>query len=114
MCRQQQDLNLRGQSPLHFECNALDHSAILTFLLLLLWVFGSLKETSDARQRLNHLNKALSEDASYGLGSLITQLGEEPGSKGYIETQSNYTSPPFKPARDLDSPAQKNKKDTSI
>ena len=28
--RQQQDLNLRGETPFDFESNALDHSAILT------------------------------------------------------------------------------------
>ncbi len=31
-CRQQQDLNLRGETPLHFECNALDRSAMLSFV----------------------------------------------------------------------------------
>ena len=82
-------------------------TAGLVVVLVFLWLFWSVRETSVVRQRLNHLNKAMSEDSSYGLGSLITQLGEEPRSKGYTKSSGDYASPFPNPAMNWSPPAEK-------
>ncbi len=96
-----------GSRLMDFDDPVMMATAGLVVVLVFLWLFWSVRETSVARQRLNHLNKALSEDASYGLGSLITQLGEEPRSKGYTKSSGGYASPFPNPAMNWSPPAEK-------
>jgi len=78
----------------------------LVLLLVFLWVVRSLRKTSETRQRLNHLNKVLSEDGSYGLGSLLTQLGEEPQTTGDTKSSGNHAPPSPNPVLNWSSTAE--------
>ncbi|TDJ61682.1 MAG: hypothetical protein E2O41_00020 [Nitrospina sp.] len=77
------------------------------FLILgFLWVFHSIRKTSETRQRLNDLNKALSGDGSYGLGSFIKQFGEEPRSTGDTKSSGNHAPPSPHPVLNGSPPAE--------
>lgn len=72
-----------------FDAPILMATAGLVLLLVCLWVFRSTRKINETRQRLNHLNKALSEDGSYGRGSLLTPWGKEPQSTGNTKSSGN-------------------------
>ena len=95
-----------GSRLMDFDDPVMMAIAGLVVVLVFLWLFWSVRETSVARQRLNHLNKALSEDASYGLGSLITQLGEETRPNEYTKSFGNYGSPSPNSAMNWSPPAE--------
>jgi len=78
----------------------------LVLILGFLWVFHSIRKTSETRQRLNDLNKALSGDRSYGLGSFITQFGEEPRSTGDTKSSGNHAPPSPHPVLNGSPPAE--------
>ncbi len=78
----------------------------LVLILFSLWAFYSIRKFSKTRQRLNDLNKALSGDGSYGLGSFITQIGEEPRSTGDTKSSGNHAPPSPHPVLNGSPPAE--------
>lgn len=95
-----------GSWLMSFDSPVMMTVAGLVLILFFLWAFYSIRKFSETRQRLNDLNKALSGDGSYGLGSFITQFGEEPRSTGDTKSSGNHAPPSPHPVLNGSPPAE--------